>query len=233
MSCLPCLRRYFLERYFNFCLFFFLGKDKKNQKTKSACFLIEKYVYYNHYYNKECLAYYCGKRKQRVWTFPLLVYVVLLHYLFLLCKMTTRPIWLGTQWETGVDAGPALLSLVRVSAGWCSFLSPASNWVQTKISVKWFALDQMHFSISFWQERLGMVFVKWFSCREDIIPTLKSCWELGRGTQIEWPGCILICGAVLFLGLMGVRLVWSLPAAPNSPPPCVSVSTLLSDLHVW
>lgn len=32
------------------------------------------------------------KRKQRVWTFPLLVYVVLLHYLFLLCKMTTRPI---------------------------------------------------------------------------------------------------------------------------------------------
>lgn len=127
MSCLPCLRRYFLERYFNFCLFFFLGKDKKNQKTKSACFLIEKYVYYNHYYNKECLAYYCGKRKQRVWTFPLLVYVVLLHYLFLLCKMTTRPIWLGTQWETGVDAGPALLSLVRVSAGWCSFLSPASQ----------------------------------------------------------------------------------------------------------
>lgn len=29
----------------------------------------------------------------RVWTFPLLlVYVVLLHYVFLLCKMTTRPI---------------------------------------------------------------------------------------------------------------------------------------------
>lgn len=124
MSCLPCLRPYFLEKYFNFA--FFLEKDKKKKIKNRHAFYWE-YVYYNHYYNKECLADYCGKRKQRVWTFPLLVYVVLLHYLFLLCKMTTRPIWLGTQGETGVDAGPALLSLVRVSAGWCSFLSPASQ----------------------------------------------------------------------------------------------------------
>lgn len=152
-------------------------------------------------------------KKARVWTFPLLlVYVVLLHYLFLLCKMTTRPIWLGTQGETGVDAGPALLSLVRVSAGWCSFLSPASQAVCKPIFI-WkhlhAALKQMHFSIELWQGRLVIVLLKWFLFKKDNAHSVKSCWELGRGTQIEWPGCILICGAVLFLGLMGVCLVWS------------------------
>ena len=149
MSCLPCLRPYFLERYFNFALFFFFfRKRKKLKKKKHQHAFYWEYVYYNHYYNKECLADYCGKRKQRVWTFPLLVYVVLLHYLFLLCKMTTRPIWLGTQGETGVDAGPALLSLVRVSAGWCSFLSPVSQTGCKPISLlKGFALDQKHLSI--------------------------------------------------------------------------------------
>lgn len=56
--------------------------------------------------------------------------------------------------------------------------------------------------------------------------TVSSYWELGRGTQIEWPCCILICGAVLFLGL--VRLVWSLPAAPLSPLFRVSLCLLCS-----
>lgn len=31
--------------------------------------------------------------------------------------MTTRPFWLGIQGEAGVDAAPALLTLVGVSAG--------------------------------------------------------------------------------------------------------------------
>lgn len=42
---------------------------------------------------------------------------------------------------------------------------------------------------------------------------------------MEWPGCVLICGAVLFPGVDGCAsgLVWSLPAAPKSPFSCVCV----------
>lgn len=166
------------------------------------------------------------KRKQRVWTFPLLVYVVLLHYLFLLCKMTTRPIWLGTQGDTGVDAGPALLSLVRVSAGWCSFLSPASQ-TRCKPKFVWGGLHLTKYTSVFNSIKTRPFLI-------DCTHIMASCWELGRGTQIEWPGCILICGAVLFLGLMGVRLVWSLPCCTKFSPLRVSLCPLYSqNLHVW
>lgn len=145
--------------------------------------MLEYICTYNQYYNKECLADYCGKIRQRVWTFPLLVYV-LLHYLFLLYNMTTRPIWLGTQGETGVDAGPPLPSFCQGKCGLVLLsLASLSNWVWTKLD--------------YWQERFSIVQSK------QIFHALKMCWELGRGTQIEWPGCILICGAVLFLGFMG------------------------------
>lgn len=214
MSCLPCLRPYFLEKYFNFA-FFFLRKDKKKNNNNNWHAFYWEYVYYNHYYNKECLAHYCGKRKQRVWTFPLLVYV--LHYLFLLCKND----------HTGVDAGPALLSLVRVSAGWCSFLSPAS---QTGCKPK-FRRRGLHF-------RCTSVL---YSGKKGWVRSLKLIFYTRCGIMLRagerhtdrmaWVHFDLWSSSS-FWGLMGVRLVWSLPAAPNSPPFRVSLC-LLSDLHVW
>lgn len=181
------------------------------------------------------------KDSKRVWTFPLLVYVVLLHYLFLLCKMTTRPIWLGTRGETGVDAGPALLSLVRVSAGWCSFLSPAS---QTGRKPE-FMGGGLHLTKGTTvlnsgkkkKKRLVAVLSK-------LIFGQKRTWShceimLRAGERhtdrMAWVHFDLWSCPVPGVDGCASGLVWSLlPAAPNSPPFRVSLCPLyFLDLHVW
>lgn len=59
--------------------------------------------------------------------FPFLFMLFFSIICFSCVKWPPDPFDWGPQGETGVDAGPALLSMVRVSAGWCSFLSPASQ----------------------------------------------------------------------------------------------------------
>lgn len=44
MSCSPCLRPYFLEKYFNFAFFFFLRKSQNEKKNISMLFIEHMYT---------------------------------------------------------------------------------------------------------------------------------------------------------------------------------------------
>lgn len=149
MSCLPCLKSYFIEKYFNFASFFLVKttKDLKKKKKPHISMLFMENMYIIHtYINKECLAGYCEKKTAKgldispfFFFFYYFLFILFFSTIcFLLCKMTARPSWLGDRGGGRCRCcGPALLSVVRVSVGWCSFLSPASQdiWEQTSISL--------------------------------------------------------------------------------------------------